>query len=257
MKETIASNIEWKKWGEKDPLMGVATRHGKDTAGSDPWSDKEFYALGRSDWADFYEKWKRYGVNTESCLEIGCGTGRITRQLALAFRKVYAVDVSEDMIAYAKKQMPIDSITFLIGDGVTIALPDQSVTAIFSTHVFQHFDSIKHASLYFSEVARVLKPGGSVMVHLPIHQWPAMPRVFDRLYQVRKRLGDVRAQIRRRLMQMGLSHHHFMRGLSYSGEYLFSFLPTCGLNDVEICMFRTTEESVIHPFVFARRDRNE
>lgn len=254
MKETIASNIEWKKWGEKDPLMGVATRYGRDATGSDPWSEEEFYALGQSDWLDFYGKWKHYGVNTESCLEIGCGTGRITRQLALAFREVYAVDVSEDMISYAKKQVPADSVTFLVGDGVTIALPDRSVTAIFSTHVFQHFDSIEHASSYFAEAARVLKPGGSVMIHLPVHHWPAMPRVFDRLYQARKRLGDVRAWARRRFIRMGLSHH-FMRGLSYSEEYLFDFLPSCGLYNVEICVFRTRKENVLHPFVFAQRDR--
>lgn len=253
MKETIASNIEWKKWGEKDPLMGVATRHGKDTAGSDPWSDEEFYALGRSDWSDFYEKWKRYGVETTSCIEIGCGTGRITQQLAVNFERVYALDVSEGMITYAKRNVTSPSVTFLLGDGLRIPLPDRCVTAVFSTHVFQHFDSLQHASRYFTEIARCLLPQGSLMVHLPIHTWPAMPTVFDALYKTRKRLGDARATLRRRLISWGLWSDRYMRGLSYPSQYLFDFLPTCGFADIEVHVFRTKQERVIHPFVFARR----
>lgn len=253
MKEPVASNIEWKKWGEKDPLMGVATRTGKDAAGGRPWRDEEFYALGESDWRDFFERWKRYGVQNTSCLEIGCGTGRITRELARAFQQTFALDVSEGMLEYAKRQVSETSVRFLLGDGVSIPLPDRSVTAVFSTHVFQHFDSLSHASHYFREIGRTLQPGCSLMIHLPIHHWPVMSDFFDGVYSVRKHVGDIRAWVRRRLIGAGVLHHHFMRGLSYSRQYLFDYLPTCGFKDVEILVFRTKKENVVHPFVFARR----
>jgi SAM-dependent methyltransferase len=135
-----------------------------------------------------------------------------------------------------------------------IPLETASVSAAFSAHVFQHLDSLSHASAYFREVARVLAPGGTVMIHLPIHRWPAMPRVFDAAYHLRKGVGDIRAWIERRLIRAGWSHHHFMRGLSYPTEYLFDFLRTCGFEDVEIFVFRTSKENAVHPFVLARRN---
>lgn len=72
MKE-LASNKEWKKWGEIDPLFGVASWQNKQRDGSNPWTDQEFYQLGDSDWKDFSRHWEMYGVSRESCLEIGCG----------------------------------------------------------------------------------------------------------------------------------------------------------------------------------------
>lgn len=252
MKTTLTSNIEWKKWGETDPLMGVATRAGKSVDGVDPWQDEEFYDLGRSDWSDFAQRWSRCGYNSDSCLEIGCGVGRITQQLASDFQHVYALDVSEGMLAFARKHIQSKSVTFLLGDGLRVPLPNASVTSVFSTHVFQHFDSIQHASGYFEEVARVLKPEGSLMIHLPIHHWPAMAGAFNLLYRTRKQLGDIRARVRRQLIRLRMSNG-FMRGLSYSQTYLFEFLPSCGLTNVEIMVFPTTAERTIHSFVFARR----
>lgn len=254
-KELVASNVEWKKWGEKDPLMGVATRSGRGRGGPNPWTAEEFYQLGRSDWEDFFARWRRYGVDSASCLEIGCGTGRFTRQLAGQFGSVHALDVSEGMIEYARQQLKDagERVTFVLGDGVHIPLGDAAVTAVFSTHVFQHFDSLAHAAVYFREAARVLSPGGTLMIHLPIHHWPAMPGAFDALYRVRKQVGDVRAWVRRKLMLYGLSRHHFMRGLSYPMPYLFELLASVGLTDIEIAVFKTKEEQVVHPFVLARK----
>jgi SAM-dependent methyltransferase len=253
MKERVASNIEWKRWGDEDPLMGVATRKGRGKHDSNPWTVEEFYELGRSDWSDFFERWKRYGVDTTSCLEIGCGTGRYTRQIAGDFRRVFALDVSEGMIEFARQHISAESVTFLLGDGTHIALGDASVTAAFSAHVFQHFDSLSYASSYVKDVARVLAPSGSMMLHLPVHRWPAMPQFFNTIYHFRKGIGDVRAWMKRQLIRAGLSHHHFMRGLSYPVEFLFDFLPTCGFENIEIAVFATSKENSLHPFVLARR----
>jgi 2-polyprenyl-3-methyl-5-hydroxy-6-metoxy-1,4-benzoquinol methylase len=95
----IASNKEWKKWGETDPLFGVASWQNKARDGSSPWTDQEFYQLGASDWGDFSSHWEKYGLNRESCLEIGCGAGRITLQLAAYFNQVHALDISEKMMS--------------------------------------------------------------------------------------------------------------------------------------------------------------
>ncbi len=108
-----------------------------------------FYKHGESDWKDFVQHWEMYGINKESCLEIGCGAGRITKQLALYFKNVNAIDVSQNMIDYAKKNILNSTITFHLSNGLKIPLDNQSVHSIFSTHVFQHFDSFAVAEMYF------------------------------------------------------------------------------------------------------------
>jgi 2-polyprenyl-3-methyl-5-hydroxy-6-metoxy-1,4-benzoquinol methylase len=108
----LRSNKEWKQWGEEDPLFGVLNWSGKQKGSPSAWTENEFYAIGKSDWADFLAQWEHYGVRKDNCLEIGCGTGRITKQLSLTFKHIYAVDVSEAMITYARKMVDANNIEF-------------------------------------------------------------------------------------------------------------------------------------------------
>lgn len=248
----LASNKEWKKWGEVDPLFGVASWLDKGLGGSSPWTDQEFYALGESDWIDFCRRWEVYGVGRESCLEIGCGAGRITMQLAQYFHHVHAIDVSEQMIEYARRSISSSSVAFHLSNGVEIPLADQSVLAVFSTHVFQHFDSLSVADRYFAEIARTLKPGGTLMIHLPLYALPSKSLTLRVHYEALKAMGGLRARGRRLLMHCGLARP-FMRGLSYPINYFFNALPTHGFENVEVAVFATTSNGGLHPFVFARK----
>ena len=134
--KSIESNKEWEKWGGIDPLYSVAGWEGREKHGENPWTDEDFYSLGQSDWDDFAEKWERYGVDNNSCLEIGCGAGRITLHLSKYFKSIYAIDVSKEMIDYARKRINNPRVHFYLTDGVTIPLSDNQVSAVFSTHVF-------------------------------------------------------------------------------------------------------------------------
>lgn len=251
MKE-LASNKEWKKWGEIDPLFGVASWQNKERGGSRPWTDQEFYRLGELDWEGFLRHWEMYGVDRESCLEIGCGAGRITMQLALFFNQVHAIDVSEQMIQYAKERISNGSVAFHLSNGIDIPLADQSVSSVFSTHVFQHFDSLSVADKYFAEIARTLKPDGTLMIHLPLHRWPSSSVVLRMNYAVQRMIGDIRASGKRVLMHYGMAKP-IMRGLSYPIEYLFEVLPRHGFDDVECAIFGAQSNNDPHSFVFARR----
>ncbi len=246
------SNREWEAWGRLDPLYGVAAWAGRSKEESNPWTDEEFFELGAADWRDFSKHWERYGLDASSCVEIGCGAGRITKQLAAQFETVEALDVSVDMIDYARTHAEADNVRYHHSQGTDIPLADESVAAVFSSHVFQHFDSLSVAQAYFREIARVLVPGGSLMIHLPVHQWPIMPQVFDGMYRARKRIGDLRAFLRQRLMEVGVAKP-FMRGLSYPIEFFYEELPRLGLESIEISVFATTSNGAPHAFVLARR----
>lgn len=244
----LKSNIEWKQWGKEDPLWGVASWAGKQKDGATPWTDEEFYALGASDWRDFLGHWQQYGIDTASCLEIGCGAGRMTRQLAGTFARVVAVDVSEGMVARARQAVG-DNVEFAVIDGLHLPLGDGAVQGVFSTHVLQHLDSVEIGFAYFREMYRVLGAGGSLMVHLPLYELPAGPerRWMHLLHAASRRLSDVRAHLRRR---RGIKT---MRGTPYPIGSLTAYLKNLGFQRVEFRIFPVTSNGELHPFVFATR----
>src|SRR6266550_1829783 len=99
----MRTNVEWKFWGEHDPLWSVASIKGKEGESETPWTAEEFLAMGASDFADVRRHWDHYGRHTGRCVEIGCGSGRMTNQLARTFKSVLALDVSGHQIARAKQ----------------------------------------------------------------------------------------------------------------------------------------------------------
>jgi len=246
------SNIEWRAWGREDPLFGVATCPGKNRNGPAPWTDDGFYRLGESDWKDFYLRWQRYGLETDSCVEIGCGAGRITRQLAKVFGKVHALDVSADMLAYARHNVPAGNVRFYPTSGADIPLPDGTVSAVFSCHVFQHFDSLELARHYFAEITRVLRVSGTAMIHHPVYDWPALPGFFGAVYQCRRRIEDLKTALNRRLINRGV-FRPVMRQLTYPISWFYSELPGLGFRDIELCVFQVASSKDPHPCLLARK----
>jgi len=248
----LKSNIEWKQWGTDDPLWGVASLANKQKDGASPWTEEDFYALGQSDWQDFLGHWRQYGLNTQSCLEIGCGAGRITRQLAGSFDHVYAVDVSDQMIRCARTALADSkNVEFSLIDGLHLPQSNCSVKAVFSTHVLQHLDSVDVGLSYFREFFRVLDIGGTIMIHLPLYQFPADVGVIGflmrSLYVVSRRVGTVRADMKRRL---GVK---MMRGTPYPIRALNLFLSDLGFKNVEFRLFSLKSNGDPHPFVLATK----
>lgn len=248
----LNSNKEWQKWGEIDPLFGVAGWQNRNKDGTNPWTNEDFYKLGQSGWMDFRRHWEMYGVDNANCLEIGCGAGRITLQLASYFNEVHALDISDKMIEYAKRHIKGSSVVFHLSKGLDIPLTDQSVKSVFSTHVFQHLDSLSIAKDYFTEISRVLMPSGTLMIHLPFFRWPPRSMVYRTMYAIQKRLGDMRAYSKRVLMDIGMGKP-IMRGLWYPMEFFYEELPKVGFEDIEICIFVTKSNNDPHPFVFAKK----
>lgn len=255
MRREPASNIEWHSWGKQDPLYGVASLEGRNKRGKNPWTDEEFYAYGAKVWSEYIVHWDRYGVDQQSCVEIGCGAGRLTKQLAAYFQEVQAVDVSSDMIEYARSQVKTENVSFHVTNGCVIPIANSSVTAGFSSDVFQHFDRLSYAEDYFVELFRVLTPGGSIMIHLPVYSWPhAMRPVFSGLYRTWKAADLLQAKMRRILLRRGLGNP-FMFGIKYETDALHNFLHRLGFRDIEIRFFENTGDGRpdFRSYLFARK----
>jgi ubiquinone/menaquinone biosynthesis C-methylase UbiE len=246
----LRSNTEWQQWGREDPLWGVATWANRHKDGSSPWTEEEFYAVGESDFQDFLHRWQHYGVNNESCLEVGCGAGRLTKQLAATFDRVYAVDVSEDMIARARNAVG-SNVQFSLVDGLHLPHSDNSVTAVFSALVLQHLDSAELGFTYFREFFRVLEPEGTLMIQIPLYRQPynssSMRRLMDKAYRCYRLLGSLRVNVKRR------TGRPVMRVSSYSIESTIDALTAIGFRDIEFRFFQIRSNGELYSFVFARK----
>jgi ubiquinone/menaquinone biosynthesis C-methylase UbiE len=251
----MLTNTEWRAWGKKDPLWGVASWTGRERDGLNPWTDEEFYELG-ADWLDFERVWRQtVGYEPGTVLEIGCGAGRITRMLAGTFAKVIATDVSSDMIEYARSRIKNEKIEWQETDGDILPAADNSLDAVFSCHVFQHFPSNTVQLQMFKEINRVLKPSGTFLVHLPIHVFPTANGRFSILarygYAVFLRLTKVKAFLKRQVMKFG--GKIYMHGVSVEMEKLFADLQSVGFYDIVFLIFAVHTNGILHPCVLGRK----
>src|SRR4029079_13299940 len=104
-----------------------------------------------------------------TCVEVGCGPGRMTGALAERFDRVLAVDVSPAMLERARAAVPADNVSFVTVsgdrlDGVEDGIADTLVCYL----VLQHLPSRGVVEGYLREFARVLAPGGEAYVHVPV-----------------------------------------------------------------------------------------
>lgn len=94
--------------------------------------------------------------------DLGCGTGAMTAALAPFVARVIAVDNSAAMLAAAKRRLAGQpTVDFRRGDLEQLPIADAEVDAAVLTLVLPYLPDPSRA---LADVARVLKPGGRVLV---------------------------------------------------------------------------------------------
>jgi SAM-dependent methyltransferase len=89
-------------------------------------------------------------------LDLGAGTGKLTRVLTERYRRVVAVEPLDGMRAILEQVVP--GAESLAGTAESIPLPDASVDGVFAGQAFHWFAN----DAAVAEIARVLRPGGVV-----------------------------------------------------------------------------------------------
>jgi SAM-dependent methyltransferase len=111
------------------------------------------YERGRPPYPDPALDWLLPGGATR-VLDLGAGTGKLTRQLTARGLAVTAVDPSEGMLAQLRQVVP--GVPAHLGSAERIPLPDDSADAVLVAQAWHWVDPV-HA---VPEIARVLSPGG-------------------------------------------------------------------------------------------------
>ena len=90
----------------------------------------------------------------ERILDVGCGTGQLTAEIARHGAQVVGLDSSAEMLADARKNFP--ELQFVLADASQFDFPE-SFDAVFSNAVL-HW--VKNADGAAASISRALRPGG-------------------------------------------------------------------------------------------------
>jgi len=99
----------------------------------------------------------------ERALDLGCGDGRLTRELQAA--DVTAVDVSLVALKRARSRIP-DATLLLVTPGQPLPFADSSFELVLCAETLEHVQDVQRL---LSELRRVLVPGGTLAISTPAH----------------------------------------------------------------------------------------
>ncbi|GIG62298.1 hypothetical protein Lfu02_66700 [Longispora fulva] len=92
-------------------------------------------------------------------IDAACGTGRISRELARRGHRVLGFDISPGMLARAHDNVP--EAEFAEASFTALPVDDASADHVVCTLALSHLQDL---GLFFAEAARVLKPGGHLII---------------------------------------------------------------------------------------------
>jgi ubiquinone/menaquinone biosynthesis C-methylase UbiE len=115
----------------------------------------EAYERGRPTYPPEAVRWM-LGPHPVSVLELGAGTGKLTRVLADLGHDVHATDPDTAMLEILERQVP--GVATAQASAEDIPLGDASVDVVIAAQAFHWFDLDRA----LPEIARVLRPGGHV-----------------------------------------------------------------------------------------------
>ncbi len=159
---------DWEALGEIDPLYAILSapdaKHGE-------WDVDAFLATGEADAARIMGACEALGLPARrgASLELGCGVGRITRALSPFFARSVGVDISSAMIDRAR-EMNADrpSCEWVVNHAPDLgAFGDREFDLVVSFIVLQHVPDRAVISSYLRDMARILAPGGAMVVQMP------------------------------------------------------------------------------------------
>jgi 2-polyprenyl-3-methyl-5-hydroxy-6-metoxy-1,4-benzoquinol methylase len=138
-------------------------------------------------------------------LELGCGTGYFTRELARSGADIVAIDVSPELLEIARANCSAPNVRYEIQNAYALSYPDAMFDSVVGSSVLHHLE-IEEA---LREIYRVLKLGSRIFFTEPNMLNPQIA-IQKNVPWVKRKLGDspnetafFRWSLRRLLEQTG------------------------------------------------------
>jgi 2-polyprenyl-3-methyl-5-hydroxy-6-metoxy-1,4-benzoquinol methylase len=138
-------------------------------------------------------------------LELGCGTGYFTRELARLGADVVAIDVSPELLEIARANCPAPNVQYQIENAYALSYDGAVFDSVVGSSVLHHLE-IQEA---LREIYRVLKPAGTIYFTEPNMLNPQIA-IQKNIPWIKQKLGDSRDEtaffrwpLRRLLEQTG------------------------------------------------------
>jgi SAM-dependent methyltransferase len=140
---------------------------------------------GKLRWARRVKMLSRHLRPGMSVLELGCGTGYFSRELARSGADVVAIDVSPDLLEVAKANCSAPNVRYEIQNAYALSYPDAVFDSVVGSSVLHHLE-IEEA---LREIYRVLKPGGTIYFTEPNMLNPQIA-IQKNVPWMKRKLGD-------------------------------------------------------------------
>lgn len=132
----------------------------------DPYRDERFVELYDIDNAPgddhAYYRALADAIGARKIIDLGCGTGLLTRALATPGRVVIGVDPSATMLTYARRQQGAETVTWIHGDATTLAgAGDDADLAVCSGNTMMHIGPAAYPAVLGS-LAAALRCAGVI-----------------------------------------------------------------------------------------------
>ncbi len=118
-------------------------------------------------------------------LELGCGTGYFTRELARSGADVVAIDVSPELLKIARANTSAPNVQYQIQNAYALSYSERVFDSVVGSSVLHHLE-IKDA---LRDIYRVLKPGGTIYFTEPNMLNPQIA-IQKNIPWIKRKLGD-------------------------------------------------------------------
>ena len=168
---------EWERFGATDPYYGVLTEEKYRKGNLTPKAKEAFFKSGEEYIAKVMASIRKHldsSYTPRKALEFGCGVGRLVIPLAKLAERVVGIDISESMIAEAKRNcesVSIRNVTFLRCDDELSQLFGEKYDLVHSYTVFQHLP-VRRGEAIFKRLLQHLENGGVCVIHFTYAKGP-------------------------------------------------------------------------------------
>lgn len=160
------TDADWEEIARTNPYYGVLTDPRFKSDNLTPEILADFFLSGEQGIEHEADSLRRRHSDfaPTSALDFGCGVGRLTRALAAFTGDAFGVDISDSMLAEARRNVTT-------GAAFDKSLPDRTFDWIVSIIVFQHIPPERGYPLLKALMAR-LAPGGFVTLQFALYRDP-------------------------------------------------------------------------------------